>query len=407
MDSPLAFRQGRETATNINQSISEHQDQSAIDQILSRALQSNDPEVMRQSFTQLLSTVSQERQPQAIKLLQDRAQQIQQNTQSGLFAKAQAGTATEDELSKLHPKSAIELEKAKNRTPAGGTTSQSVPPQVVQAMDRVIKANPDADAAELQQQMHEAGVPPIYSNGYIETKRRQNDTSKKIDAADIRLNRQETLPVKQEIINRGNTAKESIRTKQELDRLIDTKKLDNPTFAVIADAMPFNLGKRMLSPETVVYKAGMVDEFKDLKNIFTGQTRTAELNILQNKMADTYLTDAQKKAILKSRIDVLNRDVYRMEAAEQVDPSLGLFEFNKKVGELTQKRIDALGDKVIADHRAIIEEAERQKKIPLSPSDPAGLEILQQILQEANGDKKLARKMARDKGYTIGPRDDR
>ena len=63
MDSPLAFRQGRETATNINQSISEHQDQSAIDQILSRALQSNDPEVMRQSFTQLLSTVSQERQP--------------------------------------------------------------------------------------------------------------------------------------------------------------------------------------------------------------------------------------------------------------------------------------------------------------------------------------------------------
>lgn len=60
----------------------EERDISALDNILSNALQSNDPGALDDAMSQILSQVSQDRQPQALKVLQSRQEMVQ----SGLNA---------------------------------------------------------------------------------------------------------------------------------------------------------------------------------------------------------------------------------------------------------------------------------------------------------------------------------
>lgn len=215
--------------------------------------------------------------------------------------------------------------------------------------------------------------------------------------------RKETLPLKQKIMERAESSREGIRNKQHLLSIIDKGNLDDPTWAAFASNLPFNLGKRLLSNDTVEYKGGLVDEFADLKNVFKGATRVKEVEIYEDKLPDIYLNDAQKKAILKSRINSSKVDILREEAAQEVEenyPELSALKFNKKVEELLQPKINALFDSTWGEQKAIIDQAEARKKLPLDPSDPDDLNIMQQIKKEAGGDKAKAKAIAKKKGYT-------
>lgn len=214
----------------------------------------------------------------------------------------------------------------------------------------------------------------------------------------------ETAPRKQEIMQRANLSRESIANKNRLMSLIDQGNLDDPTFAAFAMNLPFNLGKRMLSDDTVEYKGGLVDEFSDLKNIFKGATRVKEVEIYEDKLPDIYLTDSQKKAILKSRINTAKIDLLREEAASEVEqryPNLSALQFNKKVEEVMEPKMDALFNSIWDQQKSIINDAENRKKMPLDPADPEDKKIMQQILKEAGGDKTKAKQLAKKKGYSV------
>ena len=58
---------------------------------------------------------------------------------------------------------------------AGGLTGQSVPPEVSLAANKIIQHFPDASADQLKMMMDEVGIPPVYSNGYVENRRRQDE----------------------------------------------------------------------------------------------------------------------------------------------------------------------------------------------------------------------------------------
>ncbi|MEK9713881.1 MAG: hypothetical protein VW258_15055, partial [Thalassolituus sp.] len=374
----------------------------ALDAILSRAMSSKDPEALNATIGDILRKVSPERQQAALNVIQQRRQEITERKQAELFAKAASGQATKEELQQLDPKYAVELEKVRaSASTAGGITAKPVPSEIVKEMDRVIKENPNATAEELGIKFAEAQVPPIYYNNFLESRRQAEAADKKTESDRNKLNRQETRPFKEDIIKRGQAAEEGIRNKKALEEIIDKGNLDDPTFAVIAEAIPFGLGQRLLSTDTVTYKAALVEEFVDLQKIFKGQTRTAELNILQKKLADTYLTDEQKKAILKTRITALQTDIIRRDAARQVNPNLDLFAFEEQVSKLADKRMAELANEVIDKNKAIIDEAERKKQRPLDPDNPEDLQIIQQIYKEAGGDKKRAIAIAESKGYKV------
>lgn len=215
--------------------------------------------------------------------------------------------------------------------------------------------------------------------------------------------RRETLPFRTELANKSRAAEKGIENKQHLLNIIKSGNINDPTYATIAESLPLNLGMRMLSPETVQYKAGLVDEFTDLRNIFQGQTRIKEIDILEAKIADIYLTDEQKESVLKSRMKALRADIIRAEAAEEVEkekPYIGVLEFQREVDKKAKPKMQALFNNILDEQKEIISNAERRKNdLPLDSNDPDDRQILMQILQEAQGDKVEARRIAKKRGY--------
>lgn len=236
-----------------------------------------------------------------------------------------------------------------------------------------------------------------------ETLKQKSDLSKeKQEFEERKFLRSETLPLRKQYADSGSAARESIKNKEYLSRIVDSGELDDPTYAAFAEFLPNNFGKRLLSPTTTEYKAALVDEYGDLRNIFQGQTRVKELEILENKLPDIYLTDAQKKAVLKSRINALKADVIRSEvAAELEDEPLGPAQFEKELEKRAAPRLQALFDQILDEQKSIINAAESKKKVPLNPDDPEDLKILEEIMAEAEDDKSEARRIAKEKGYSF------
>lgn len=283
----------------------------------------------------------------------------------------------------------------------GATSSKPVPKNISSQISKILKENPRASADDLRIMMDEEGIPPAYSNPYTENRRRTEEQGSKTSEEKLRALRQETLPIRKEIAEKSMAASEGIRNKEQLLDLIEKGDIDDPTFATLAQALPLNLGKRLLSQDTVEYKAGLIQEFGDLKNLFQGATRVKEIELMEEKIADLYLTDDQKKGILRSRINALKADIIKAEVAEELeDKPLGVLQFNQELQKKTQKRLDVLFDQILDEQKAIIQNAENKKKSTLNPNDPEDRNVMQQILKEAKGDKQEARRIAKKKGYS-------
>jgi hypothetical protein len=236
----------------------------------------------------------------------------------------------------------------------------------------------------------------------IKAKDRKEENLRKSDETKLAALRAETLPIRKEFADKAVVASQAIQNKEHLIQLIETGNLDDPTYATLAEALPLGLGKRLLSKETVEYKGGLVDEFGDLKNIFKGATRVKEVEIYEDKLADIYLSDDQKKTILKSRINASKADIIRAEAAAELEAEgnfYGALQFAQEVEKRAQPKLNALFNKILDEQSAIIKDAEHRKELPLDANDPDDIEIIDQILKEAGGDYKKAEKIAIKKGY--------
>lgn len=403
-----AYEAGRLAAERVGAGMDKRRDTNAIENILSQAMSSNDPSVLQNSIGQILSQVSPERQGPALEYLQ--------NTYAGIQKKQEQ-------------EKQFQREREAGLVPGINATSQAAIYKEGQKGKRLNQANdmfgqPSSGQAPTQQAPFNTGTQQPVSNdarkkkllaltGHPDQEIRNRakaeldaiQAAEKNDRADLRELRKETLPLKQNLIARADASRESIRNKSHLLDLIDKGNLNDPTFAIFAESLPFNLGKRMLSDDTVEYKGGLVDEFSDLKNIFKGATRVKEVEIYENKLADIYLDDSQKKAILKSRINTAKIDLIREEAAQEVEekfPNITALQFNKKIAEIAQPKIDALFNTIWGEQKAVLDQAEALKKIPLDYDDPQGKQILDQIMKEAGGNRNKAREIAKKKGYIIG-----
>jgi hypothetical protein len=421
---PSAFDVGRATSNNIAGAFRQNRDTQAIDSILSQAVDSGDPKMLQSSIGQILSQVSPERQQDAIKVLEGSYNRVleSQKLKRSQEAARQAGINAD-----LPPavQAAQFKENAKNQRinnaqnvfngqQQNAGMQQNSPQQQVQPpflpgqqpnQSPQAKNAPNDPKARKRALLSLTGHPDMEVREQAKAELRQIEADEKNDRADARGMRKETQKLREEYANKASIAQQSIQEKEQLLGLIDTGKIDDPTLAVLFDAIPMKLGQRFLSKETVQYKGGLVNGYRDLRNIFSGATRVKEIDLLEQKIADIYLTDEQKKAMLKSSLNTLQYDVIKADAAAEVEknyPHLGVLEFTKKVNELAKPKIDALANRIIDEQKYFIKDAENRKKIPLDYDDPEGRQILDQILQEAGGNRAKARDIAKKKGYTIG-----
>ncbi len=335
--------------------------------------------------------------------------QIEQQAYNEKQAKVQAKEAKEKEDRLFAHQKALQKQKdvaAKERAglkpPPGGISAQPIPPEQLAAIDKFISENPNATANELSLGLGKAGVNPTYSAPYVQnTRETEKAKSKSNEAKDIAL-RGETLPVKKEIAQKAQAAREGIENKKHLLDLVRKGDINDPTFAAIAQSLPLNLGKRLLSNDTVQYKAGLIEEFGDLRNLFQGQTRVKEIELLEEKIADIYLTDSQKEAILNSRINALQRDIIREDVAAEMEAegkNYPLLTYQQELDKRAKPRMDALFNRILDEQQATIKDAENKKKMPLDIKNPEDKEIIQQIFKEAGNDPKKAEALAKKKGY--------
>ena len=78
MSSPSAFDIGRQVGTNFANVRQTAKDESAIESILSQAMNTGDPAIVQNSIGQILSQVSPERQGVALQYLQNTFNNLQQ-----------------------------------------------------------------------------------------------------------------------------------------------------------------------------------------------------------------------------------------------------------------------------------------------------------------------------------------
>ncbi len=281
-------------------------------------------------------------------------------------------------------------------------TEKPVPHEMSRTMKKIIADNPNANSDELRILMDEAGIPPVYSNPYTENRRRTQEQKEKSSEDKTRALRAETLPIRTQLANKAMAASQGIQNKEHLLDLIKNGNIDDPTFAQLAESLPLKLGKRLLSNDTVEYKAGLIEEFGDLRNIFQGQTRIKEIELLEEKLADLYLTDDQKESILKSRITALKADQIRAEVAQEIENEpYGILQFNQELEKRAKPKLEALFNKILDEQKAIIQDAENKKKLPLDFNDPDDKKIAEAIIKESGGDRQKARALAKKKGYTF------
>lgn len=331
--------------------------------------------------------------------------QQQKEIQSNLAELLSQNTTLERKtqlLSKLSPEIQLKYSEQQNKPPPGGTTSQQIPPDIQSKISQVVKNNPNADPDELAVIMGESGIPPIYSTPFVESRRRMFETSQKDISEKYKEARKETSPLKQKIAERAESSMQGIENKERLLEIVESGNLNDPTFAAAMELIPGGVGQRFLSPDTVEYRGALVDDYKDLKTIFTGQTRTAELDILGKKIADVYLTDEQKKAALQARMRALESNLVELDAAEEVEeefPNSGVLKFQRELNKKVKQKKQEVLNNFLEENKRILKEAESMKKETLDPSNTEHVAILNQFLREAKGNKKEARKLATKAGY--------
>jgi len=303
------------------------------------------------------------------------------------------------------PAMAERISKPKaDKAPPGGLGGIPIPKEKANAISKIVKENPNATAEELELLFNEAEIEPGYTSKLLESRRQtEQRSSASKDAKEAQL-RAETLPMKKEIADKAQAAQQGIENKHQLLDLIKNGDINDPTVAALAEALPLNLGKRLLSNDTVQYKAGLIEEFGDLKNLFKGTTRVKEIELLQEKIADLYLTDDQKEAVLKSRINALQRDVILAEVAADMESegvNYPLLTYQQELNKRAKPKLDALFNRILDEHKAVFQDAENKKKIPLNFSDPDDKRIAEELIKEAGGDRAKARELAKKKGYTF------
>jgi hypothetical protein len=161
----------------------------------------NDKELMAKPLSDRLSAAQKALAPwgedgkqyfqQRMQLEQQREQEKSRKSESRLVQKLLKGEElTDKELENARPELQIAAFKARQPKAApGGVTAQPVPPEVANKISFLIKENPNASSDELAVKFAEEGVPDIFSNKFVENRRRQEETQAKTGQKGLELER--------------------------------------------------------------------------------------------------------------------------------------------------------------------------------------------------------------------------
>jgi len=200
--------------------------------------------------------------------------QIEQQAYNEKYAKEQQKAAVEKEKRLFQQQKDLQAQKdiaAKERAglkpPPGGVTAQPVPPQVNQAISSVLENSKGLNADQLKLAMDQAQIPPIYSNGYIESRRQETKPIFEPESEKLEAKRVADLAtsIEKDYLSAKN---ENIRL-DRMEELSGKEGLSTPLMVKALDAIGLPIGI-LSNPDTEEYRKLETDFIRDARDVFPG-----------------------------------------------------------------------------------------------------------------------------------------
>ena len=282
---------------------------------------------------------------QRMQIEQQEMQEKETKKQEGLqkikgkaIGKLQKGEALSDEeWARFTPQEVAALHKAYNPQPKGGVTAQPTPPAVNQAISQVLDQSKGLSSDELKNNMDKAGIPPIYSNGYVENRRREQETGSKHD---IQFH-EESAKFEEEVRKNANVARRQIPLIDNGIKSVSEGKI-NP--GSLANVFGFfgDRGKKianaLLSKDESALLASVPEFLEGRKELFGVRLSDADLKLLQDKLPDIGKSKEANLAILNLMKKAAQKSLKLENVAESVLENKGLAYRSGKLRPLGYER---------------------------------------------------------------------
>jgi hypothetical protein len=285
-------------------------------------------------------------------LLQERLQIEQQNMQEKEIKKQegiqkQKGKAlgrylngdslTPEEQSLFTPQEFVAMYKAKNPKAAGDISAQPIPTDVIEKITGILSNSDSLTADQLKNAMDSAGIPLKYSNGYIENRRRQQDTGSKHD---INFH-QESADFDKSVRNHANTARRQIPL---IDMNIKSVKEGKIKPSSLANVFSFfgetgkKIGNALLSGDESSLLASIPEFLEGRKELFGVRLSDADLKLLEDKLPDIGKSEKANLAILNLMKKAAEKSLKLEKVAQDVLEKKGISYRSGKLRPLGYER---------------------------------------------------------------------
>lgn len=372
-----AFQIGRDVSAGAYKARMQSQDQSAIDNILSQAMQTNNPEVLQDVMGQILSKVSPEKQGLAVQFVQSRMQNLAQQQQNRELQKEGINPNLPGNIQ------AKQYEMLQNQKQAnqifGGDQGQQ--PQSQPGVQPVPGEQPEAGQKPMnwsdlsdEQLVKLRGVKGFDKQADTEIKRRQEAAKLERGNYEPESEKLEAKRVSELATEVENEYKAAVAEDMRIDRMNAIDKNGNvsaPAMIKVLDAFGLPIGI-LSNPDTEEFRKLEAEFARDVSSVFPGGKITNfELQTFMRAVPSLLNSPEGRQAVYRNR-KLLNEakrikyDEYKRiikENGGKKPPNLGLL-----LDERTSEKMLDLEDRFVSGMKNITD----KYQVPIRMLDPQG-----------------------------------
>lgn len=184
---------------------------------------------------------------------------------------------------------------------SGGVTAQPVPPEISQKISDILSNNPDASAEDLQVKMAKAGVPPIYSNSFIETRRRDEESKRQRELESEKQDYQsfkDNSAYIEKVLNGYEAYKRDSEVLDEMNQLIDKGELPTPLLVAALGKLGLPLGI-LQNPDAEQFEKLSQELLKNIQGTYGNRILQSEVASFLKSIPGLLNSEEGKKRLVR------------------------------------------------------------------------------------------------------------
>lgn len=205
-----------------------------------------------------------------------------------------------------------DIQKYKAQNPTGKAAvpgNVPVPPEISAGIETVLNSNKNSKADDLAQAFDKAGVPRVFSNPYVETRRRQDETNAKNEQKQLNATHAEKLKFHEEsavydaeLLKKTQVAKRQVEAIDEIEKRLAKGNVKPNSAANMFKGMGKigdKISKALENEDQAAINASIPQLLEGWKDIFGVRLSDADLKILEDKLPSIAKSTDANKAVLK------------------------------------------------------------------------------------------------------------